>query len=89
MRVAIAAILLAGALWQGWIDWRATIGEGYAYRFTSVGAALSNAFPERFAAPAEGAAGGGVDILWATPLAPALLVLAAAAWFARRRRRGR
>ncbi len=89
MRIVLVVLLAAAALWQAWIDWQATIGAGYAYRLTSIGAALERAAPERHAA-LVGTGEGGLAWLWspilALPLALTLLVLAGVIWLTRGRR---
>lgn len=91
MRRILVILLLAAALWLAWSDWRATIGAGFAYRLSSVEAALTDRAP--------GAAGGlfdawrttGIPYLWDPVGAilaglPAALVLAGLLWITRRRR---
>ena len=54
VRIILIILLLALGLWQAGADWQATIGEGYAYRFTNIGEALSEIWPDRFGAEDEG-----------------------------------
>jgi hypothetical protein len=91
MRVLLAAVFLVAGLWRAWIDWQATIGEGYAFRMSSIGTVLEATWPERYAAFTEGWQARG--LLWdpvgatlmALPLALMLLVVAALLWVTRRR----
>ncbi len=93
MRGLIAAILMAGALWQAGVDWQATIGQGYAYRLTPIGQVFANLAPETYAWLVG--AWKASPLLWdpvgavlmALPLALALAALAALVWFTRRRGR--
>jgi hypothetical protein len=96
VRIALAALLLGAGLWRAALDWRATIGEGYAYRFTSIGRALEAALPDlhdRIAGLAAGSDGAwwgpAVAGLLALPLALVLIGLAALLWLTRRRRERR
>lgn len=97
MRIALIGLLLAGALAQGWIDWQATIGEGYAYRLTPIGAALENMAPEPTHVLLGAIRDSGVPWLWdpvvetivSLPMALVLLLLAGLLWVTRRRNRGR
>ena len=86
MRIAIALLLAALALVQAWFDWGATIGEGYAYRFTSIGAALRRASPATASWLVENA-----PWFWSLiavlPLALVLFGVAALVWLSGRRRR--
>jgi hypothetical protein len=92
MRIVFILLLVAAALAQAVIDWQATIGEGYAYRLTSIGAALEAAAPEGYARSVE-AIRGTVPWLWdpvgATlariPVTLALLAIAGVLWLTRRR----
>lgn len=95
MRWLFVILLLAAALWQGWADWQATIGAGYPYRMTSIGGALENADPERFAALVAAGEASTIPWLWspvattllALPLALLLFAAAGVVWLTRRRRR--
>jgi hypothetical protein len=95
MRWVFAILLLAAGLWQGWVDWQATIGAGYPFRMTSIGGALERADPERFAALVAAGEASGINWLWdpmmttllALPLALLLFVAAGIVWFVRRKRR--
>jgi hypothetical protein len=95
VRFLIAALLLAAAVWRGWIDWQATIGEGYAYRLTSIGGALEQTWPETYAGLVAAWAAVDLPYVWdpigrtflALPLAAVLFALAVLVWITRRRRR--
>lgn len=97
MRVFLMVVFLAGALWRGWLDWQATLGAGYAFRFTSIGRALADGFPEMFYAVANALKGGPLQILWdpvattlmAMPLALTLLVISGLLFVTRSRARAR
>ena len=86
VRIILILILLAIGLWQAAADWQATIGEGYAYRFTSIGQALSETWPDRIAVP-EGAERSLTDWLLSIPIAATLLVASGLLWLSRPRRR--
>lgn len=96
MRTGFVVLLLAAAIWQGWGDWQATIGEGYAYRLTSIGTVLERASPERYAAFVAAAQSGALEWAWdpvgralmRLPLALVLLLIAGALWITRRKSRG-
>lgn len=93
MRVLIVVVLAGLALWQGWADWQATIGHGYAWRFTPVGQVLADAWPDGHARLVSGWQDSGPAwnpvgrTLLALPVAPLLGILAFAIWMTRRRRR--
>lgn len=97
MRVFLMVVLLGGALWRLRLDWEATLGAGYAFRFTSIGSAIAEAYPEVFFTMANALKGGPLDILWdpvattllAMPLALVLLVLSGGLWVTRSRARAR
>jgi hypothetical protein len=93
MRTAIAILLLVLAVWRAAIDWSATLGAGYAYRFDTVAGVAGGRWPDalgRFvAALRENGPAWAWDPLGAfilsLPLAPLLAALAAAFWIARAR----
>lgn len=95
MRGALAAILMAAALWRAAVDWQATIGQGYAYRLTPIGQVFADLAPERYALVIAAWQDSGVPWFWdpigatlvALPLALVLGGLALLVWFTRRRRR--
>lgn len=95
VRGLIVALLLAAAIWRGWIDWERTIGAGYAYRFTSIGGALAEVWPASTARILAAWQSSEIRYFWdplgatlmALPLAPVLAGLAALLWLTRRKRR--
>lgn len=48
MRTILATILVATAFWRAAIDWQATIGQGYAYRFATLATLLRENWPEGY-----------------------------------------
>jgi hypothetical protein len=91
MRLILVLLLLAAAFWRAALDWRATIGEGFALRLTSIGGALANTWPERWGGIVEAARANGLwDPVGATvtalPLALVLAALALLVWITRPRR---
>lgn len=97
MRVFLMVVFLGGALVRLWLDWQATLAQGYAFRFTSIGRAFAEGFPEVFFAISNVLRGGSLQFLWdpvattvlAAPLALVLLVLAGLLWVTRGRARVR
>lgn len=97
MRVFLMVVFLAGAVWRGWLDWQATLGSGYAFRFTSIGRAFAEGYPEIFYAVANVLKGSPLDWMWdpvattalAMPLALTLLVVAGLLWVTRSRAKAR
>lgn len=95
MRWLFVGLLVAAALWRGWIDWQATIGAGYPFRMTSIGRALEQTDPERFAALVAAGEASPIPWLWqpvattllALPLSLVLIVVAGVLWLTRRRQR--
>lgn len=95
VRSTIAILLAVAATWIAAVDWRATIGQGYAYRLTSIGKALYDVLPDFTGNLVEGLQASGVPWLWdpigetllALPLALVLVVLAGLVWLSRRQRR--
>ncbi len=86
MRITLILILLGLGLWQAAADWQSTIGQGYAYRFTTFGQALAENWPTRFGT-AVASARPAMGWLSAIPIAATLLVLAGLLWLSRPRRR--
>ena len=91
MRLALVLLLLAAAVWRAALDWRATIGEGYAYRLTSIDAALAGGWPEGWGRITEAAKANGLwdpvgAALTSVPLALVPAILAGLVWITRRRR---
>jgi hypothetical protein len=97
MRAILAILLLAAAFWRAAIDWQATIAEGYAYRFSTVGSVISGQWPESYARLVESLKQSGVPGAWdpvgaivmSIPVALALAALAGAIWLTRERRHAR
>ena len=95
VRILIAVLLIAAAVWLGWIDWERTIGAGYAYRLTSIGAAWEEVSPESYAGTVAAWSALDMPYFWdpigrtllTLPLALMLAVLAALLWLTGRRRR--
>ena len=48
MRASIAIVFAVLALWRAAVDWQATIGQGYAYRFGTLGTLFSGLWPEPY-----------------------------------------
>lgn len=74
MRLAIIIVLAAGALWRGYLDWQATIGEGYAFRLKSIGAVLSDLYPDAHDGLVRFLQNTGISWLW-DPVATTILWL--------------
>jgi hypothetical protein len=87
LRRLLAAVLLVLALWQAYVDWRATIGEGYAYRLTSIGQAVERNWPDTAVTVEEWGSTTLGSALLALPLALVLAAIAALLWFSARRQR--
>jgi hypothetical protein len=95
MRALLVLLLLLAALAIAWADWQATIGEGFAFRPSSIEAALARIAPGAAETLFGAWRGTQLPYLWepvgATFAAlPAALVLAGLAlllWVTRRRRR--
>ena len=45
MRAILMILFLGVALWRLGSDWHATIGQGYAYRFGSLGGLMATRWP--------------------------------------------
>ncbi len=94
MRLVLILLLLAAALWRAVVDWQATIGQGYAYRFASIEAVLAETWPERWSGLLAALQ---ARSLWepvgatlaGLPLAPVLAGIAVLLWLTRRPNRGR
>ncbi len=94
MRAALALLISGLAVWRLGIDWQATIGEGYAFRPSTLGQLFSARWPEDYANLVDGLHQSGVPYAWDPVGAvimslPAALVLAAIAgliWVTRPRR---
>lgn len=97
MRTAITILLGALAFWRAALDWQATIGAGYAYRFSSLGDLVGAVWPG-FRSDLVGALSrSGLTWAWdpvgafvlSLPVAPLLAAAAAAVWVTRARVRTR
>jgi hypothetical protein len=64
MRLVLAAILIGAALWRAAVDWQATIGQGYAYRFGTFGSLLKDYWPEGHMRLVVGLKASGVPWAW-------------------------
>lgn len=95
MRLVLATIFLGAALWQAAIDWQATIGQGYAYRFRTLGGLIGDHWPESYAGLVEGLKASAMPFAWypvgaavmAVPVALLLAIVALGLWVTRDRRR--
>lgn len=93
MRMAITILLAALALWRAAADWQATIGQGYAYRFGTLGDLVGGWWPERYARLVNALRQSGVPWAWdpvgafllSLPVAPALAAVAVGLWITRER----
>ncbi len=93
MRAVITLLLLALALWRAAVDWQATIGQGYAYRFGTPGTLLGGRWPEQYGRLVEGLQRTGLSWTWdpvgalvlSLPVSLVLATLAAAVWITRER----
>lgn len=93
MRTAFASLFLALALWRAAVDWQATLGQGYAYRFGSLGGLVDDRWPGATGRLAGTVQAWGPGWAWdpvgafvlSLPLAPLLATIAAAFWFTRAR----
>ncbi|HVH03786.1 MAG TPA: hypothetical protein VM891_12730 [Amaricoccus sp.] len=94
MRLVLGAIMIAAALWRAGVDWQATIGQGYAYRFGTLGGLLQNHWPEGYTSLAVSLKQSGVPWAWdpigaivmSVPVALVLAALGAALIVTRERR---
>ena len=97
MRLIAVFVLIALALWRAAIDWRATIGEGYAYRLTSISEAALETWPEQAAEKLASWEARNLPIVWdplgstliGMPLALVPAILAFIVWVSRPRSRSR
>jgi hypothetical protein len=64
MRIFLAAILLGGALLLAALDWQATIGQGYAYRFSTLGTLIQGYWPEGYMSLVVSLKQSGVPFAW-------------------------
>lgn len=97
MRATVTILLFAVALWRAGLDWQATVGQGYAYRFGTLGSLISAHWPNNYAAFVDGLQRSGVPYAWnpvgaivmSLPIALVLAAIAAGVWVTRERARGR
>jgi hypothetical protein len=97
MRAVLVVLLVAVALWRVVTDWYGTIGAGYAMRLRSIGAVISEHWPDGYASLAASLQASGVPFAWdpvgaffmALPLALVPALLAALLWVTRERSRAR
>lgn len=97
MRIIFMLAFLGTALWRAFLDWQATIGEGYAFRPKSIGAVLSDSFPTAHDAIVKFLQSTGISWLWDPvgttilwlPLSLVLAVPGIILWFTGSRGRGR
>jgi hypothetical protein len=92
MRAILAILLVLAALVRAWMDWQATIGQGYAYRLKPIGQVLAETWPSSFGRFLDNLQHSGVPLLWdplaagffAFPLALIAALLGAGLWLSRR-----
>jgi hypothetical protein len=97
MRALVVIALLAVALWRAAADWEATIGEGYAYRMSSIGDTIAEHQPQAYARLVGSIERSGVPYAWdpvgavimSIPLALLFAALAGLLWITRPRREAR
>ena len=95
MRASIAILFAVLALWRAVLDWQATIGQGYAYRFGTFDTLLSGLWPEPYGRFVAGLGQSRLPWAWdpvgalvlSMPVAPVLAALAAGLWITRERQR--
>ena len=93
MRAILTILLLGAALWRAGADWLATVSQGYAYRFGTLGSMISGYWPEDYANLVESLQRSGVPFAWnpvgaivmSLPLALLLLAIGGAVWVTRAR----
>ena len=59
MRATVAILLMGLAFWAAVVDWNATIGTGYAYRFGTLGDRVGGWWPRGRLASSAGCATAG------------------------------
>jgi len=97
MRAILTILLLGAALWRAGVDWQATIGQGYAYRFGSLGGLISGHWPGNYAQLVESLERSGVPYAWnpvgaivmSLPLALVVAAIGGSVWVTRERGRAR
>jgi hypothetical protein len=93
MRTVLAILLFILAFWRAALDWRATIGAGYAYRPTTIGDLAGERWPEATFGFVAALRNSGIGWAWdpvgafalSLPFAPVLAMLGTMLWIARRR----
>jgi len=93
MRVILAVLILAAAVWRAGVDWQATIGQGYAFRLGTIGSLISKHWPEQYGHLVEALKHSGVPFAWnpvgailmSLPLALLLAAIAGTVWLTRPR----
>ncbi|MCB1351622.1 MAG: hypothetical protein KDK03_02665 [Rhodobacteraceae bacterium] len=97
MRIVVMVAFAGLALWRAWIDWQATIGEGYAFRLASIDRVFAENAPGSHAKVVSILQNFGPDWLWdpvfttlfSLPLALIPALIAGILWLTRPRGRGR
>jgi len=94
MRLFLAILLFGAAFWRAAADWLATIGQGYAYRFGTLGSLIQGIWPEGYTSLVVSLKASGVPYAWdpvgavvmSLPVALVLAALGAALFVTRERR---
>ena len=94
MRAVVTILFLAAALWRAVVDWQATIGQGYAYRFGTFGSLMSQYWPTNYADMVASLQRSGVPYAWdpvgaavmSLPVALVLAAIAGVVWVTREQR---
>ena len=97
MRATVAILLMGLAFWAAVVDWNATIGTGYAYRFGTFGDRVGGWWPEGTARVVSGLRDSGIAWAWdpvgalvlSLAVAPLLAAVAVGVWITRERPRMR
>ena len=93
MRVILAVVFLAAAVWRAGVDWQATIGQGYAFRLGTHRQPDLQALAGAIRQPRRGLKQSGVPFAWdpvgailmSMPLALVLAAIAGGVWLTRPR----
>jgi hypothetical protein len=64
MRIILAVLLVGAALVLAAVDWQATIAQGYAYRFSTLGTMIQGYWPEGYVRLVVGLKQSRVPYLW-------------------------